>query len=144
MIDLLPIELIVEIINYLLPHIKDIDSNINKIKESNKNLLNLAKVNYLLKEIAYEHGFKIIYFYKDIYLNVIIRYKTKHIIAPFDNNLSDEDLSLLSNQKIETLFVDNNDIIKSLPENIKFKNKASIQLKLWYDILYKCKNTFFD
>ena len=104
----------------------------------------LAKVNFLLKEIVYEHGFKIIYFYKDIILNIVIKYKTKHIIAPFDKNFSDANLSLLSNQKIETLFIDSNNIIQLKPKNIQFKNCASVQMKLWLDVLDKCSSSHFD
>ena len=103
-----PVELIIQIMSYMYPldvgeYIKpDIEylndyGNHNKIKKQCMDIINLSAVCKYFNNMVRENGMKVIYFDKNVKIDIINKYKSKYIIAPNDEQLNDNQLKLLIN-----------------------------------------------
>lgn len=100
MLNHLPYEIIVKILNILLPYDNIIPfnniymmstyfditfQNLNNIFHSNKNIINLVKSCIKIKNIVYNFGINSLYFNNEINICAILLYKPKRIYAPNDD-----------------------------------------------------------
>ena len=103
----LPVELIIQIMSYMYPcYVFDKLASHgsphsllhnNKIRKQCMDIINLSTVCKYFNNIVRENGMKVIYFDKNIKIDIINKYKSKYLIAPSDEKLNDSQLKSLTN-----------------------------------------------
>ena len=153
MFDLLPLEILIFIFNYLIPF--DIilpysdnpiilkrennKENIKLIRASNQLLCNVALCNKNLKKIIYEKCLKSIYFKDNINMKLLFIFKPIIIYAPFDETLTEEDLRIIfkKNIHLKKIYVERNSLIKDFKVNCpSLENYKNTWVALFYDKFY--------
>ncbi len=109
-----PVEMIIQIMSYMYPlyihkYIEpDIEYlndcyNHDDIKKQCLDIIKLSSVCKYFNNIVRECGMKVIYFTGNINIKAINRYKSRYLIAPYDAQLNDNQLKLLT----DLIYLDN-------------------------------------
>ena len=149
MLNLLPNEILIYILNYLIPfdvilkfndaiNIKRENNpkNINLIRASNQIFCNLALCNKSLKKIVYEKCFKSIYFNGNISIELLLIFKPNVIYAPYDEKLTEHNLRTIyqNNIQLKELYVERNSLIRDFKKNCPtLENYKNAWIPVFYD-----------
>ena len=127
--DNLPHEIVIQIINELLPfdilvpfkplipiNFENSEKNYKQIFESNKNIINLARTCKFYGKFCYKFGFPTIYFPLNINIKSLLIYKSKKIISPYDTTFNHKNLENLND--INILILSSNTLL----DHIGFSN----------------------